>query len=77
MIMCKNGLCVLWFQNEMPPWAHVLKAWSSFGGTVLGGARNFRRWDLAQGSWLLGAFTSLYYEVICPEHKLSLLCVQS
>jgi hypothetical protein len=38
---------VLRFEYEMSPTG---KAWSSAGGAILGGSRNFRRWGLNEGS---------------------------
>lgn len=49
----------------------ILKAWSPFGGTVLGGARNFGRMDLAQGSWRLGAFILCLFSFFALRGDLS------
>jgi hypothetical protein len=39
---------------KCPPQAHVSRAWSPAGGTILGDSGNFRRWDFAEGSRSLG-----------------------
>ena len=39
---------MLRLEYEMSPWAHVLKAWSPAAGAILGGARNFTGWVLAE-----------------------------
>jgi hypothetical protein len=41
------------------PKAHMLKAWSTAGGVILGGSRNFKRWGPAGGSRSLGGGISL------------------
>jgi hypothetical protein len=54
----------------------VLKVWSPTCGTILGGAKNFRRWGLAGGSRTLSEFLvclSLlpgHHEVNSPYHML-------
>jgi hypothetical protein len=64
---CINHVCH-GLNMSCVPQTQVLKAWFPAGGTVWGGGRNFKRWDLVEdgGHWeqVLGANP-------CPQSLLS------
>jgi hypothetical protein len=68
-----TGRLLLWFKYEMPPQAHVLKAWSLVGAVILGGGRNFRRLGLARRGGSLKVYLWRSYLVPDPFLCLSLL----